>query len=91
MRLMARNLASLAPALAIAGGLLAVTSSGASAVDANVRSACAGDYHRYCPAYPVGSTKLRSCMRAVGKRLTPSCLDALVDAGEISRKEAKRR
>ena len=80
-----------APALAltIIGGL-AATGGAAVAQDARVRSACAGDYHRYCPSYPVGSTKLRSCMRAVGKRLTPQCLDALVATGEISRKQARR-
>lgn len=80
-----------APALALTliGGI-AAASSAAVAQDARVRSACAGDYHRYCPAYPVGSTQLRSCMRAVGKRLTPQCVDALVAAGEISRKQARR-
>ena len=76
-------------ALAAAGLLAAVGP--ASAQDARVRSACSGDYHRYCPAYPVGSTQLKSCMRAVGKRLSPACVDALVASGELSRKEAKRR
>lgn len=80
-----------APALALTliGGL-AASSGAAVAQDARVRSACSGDYHRYCPSYPVGSTQLRSCMRAVGKRLTPQCVDALVAAGEISRKQARR-
>ena len=80
-----------APALALTmiGGLVAASGS-AVAQDARVRSACAGDYHRYCPSYPVGSTQLRSCMRAVGKRLHPACVDALVAAGEISRKQARR-
>ncbi len=76
--------------LALAAGIVA-TAAPASAQDARVRSACSGDYHRYCPSYPVGSTQLRSCMRAVGKRLTPACVDALVASGEIPRKDAKRR
>jgi ABC-type sugar transport system substrate-binding protein len=88
MRSSALRLATLAPVLAIALGAGATT---ATATDAAVRSACSGDYHRYCPSYPVGSSQLRSCMKAVGKRLSPRCVDALVDAGEISRKEAQRR
>lgn len=81
-----------AAALALATvGSLVIAQGSASAQDARVRSACSSDYHRYCPSYAVGSTQLRSCMRAVGKRLNPACLDALVAAGEISRKEASRR
>jgi hypothetical protein len=30
-------------------------------------------------------------MRQAGKRLSPGCIDALVDAGEVSRKEVKGR
>lgn len=78
-----------APALAL--GVIVASSGSALAQDARVRSACSSDYHRYCPSYPVGSTQLRSCMRAVGKRLQPACLDTLVDSGEISRKQARRR
>lgn len=63
----------------------------AAAYSASVRAACSGDYHRFCPSYPVNSPQLRSCMRSAGKRLSPSCIDALVDAGEISSSVKKRR
>lgn len=90
MRLTALRIATLAPALALLSGALVTTSADAQ-VSSRVRSACAGDYQRYCPAYEVGSTRLKSCMRAVGKRLTPACVDALVASGELPRKQAKRR
>lgn len=70
---------------------LAISAAPASAQNASVRSACAGDYQRFCPSYAVGSTQLRSCMRGMGRRLSPGCVDALVDSGEVSRKELKGR
>jgi len=83
------SLAFAAAAAALAG--LVAVSSAAGAVDSRVRSACSGDYHRFCPNYQVDTPQLRSCMKAAGKRLSPGCVDALVDAGEISRKELNRR
>ena len=56
-----------------------------AAVSAKVRSACAGDYSNFCPAYPPDSAKARQCMRQAGKRLSTGCIDALADAGEIRR------
>lgn len=58
---------------------------------ARVRSACTDDYLRFCPHYDEESPKLRSCMRAYGKHLSPRCVRALKDAGLVSRKEAARR
>ncbi len=66
-------------------------SPGAFAYSERVRSACTGDYLRFCPHYPEGSTKLRGCMRSHGRSLTPSCISALVDAGLVSKKDMKRR
>jgi hypothetical protein len=62
----------------------------AFAVSERVKSACSSDYHRFCPSHAVGSSSLRACMRQVGKRLSSSCIDALVDAGEIKRSSKKR-
>jgi len=62
----------------------------ALAVSSKVENACAGDYSRFCPSYAVGSSQLRQCMRAAGKKLSPRCVDALMDSGEISRKSARR-
>lgn len=58
----------------------------ANAVSARVENACANDYSRFCPSYAVGSSQLRQCMRAAGRKLSPRCIDALQDSGEISRK-----
>lgn len=61
----------------------------AFAQSARVKSACSGDYGRFCPSYPVGSAQLRQCMRSHGKSLSRDCVDALVDAGEIPRKSVR--
>ena len=82
---------AVAGALTLAGLALVSGGSAAIAQDSRVRSACSGDYHRFCPSYQVGSAQLRSCMRQAGKRLSPGCVDALVDSGEISRKDLKGR
>lgn len=62
----------------------------AAAVTAKVRSACADDYTRFCPAYSPDSAQARQCMRQVGRRLSQRCIDALEDAGEIPRSKRKR-
>lgn len=55
-----------------------------------VKVACSGDYDRFCKRYKIHDSKLRSCMRANGKRLSRVCIEALVDAGEVSRRELRR-
>lgn len=72
------------------GGALAAAASGASAYSDRVKSACTDDYLRFCPQYEVGSAKLKSCMRAQGRGLSPRCQRALVDAGLVSKKEIAR-
>ena len=49
---------------------------------------CRGDYQRYCNAYGLGTEGLRACMSRSFKKLTNSCVAALVDAGEVSQKQA---
>lgn len=85
-----------ATSLALAAGLastvlLAASGGAALAQSARVKAACSGDYGRFCPSYPVGSSQLRQCMRANGKSLSRDCVDALVDDGEIKRSEVKSR
>jgi hypothetical protein len=70
-------------ALAI-GSALAATS--AQAYSDRVNNACKGDYYSFCSAHPVGSTGLRRCMEANGRSISTRCVNALADAGEISRK-----
>lgn len=62
----------------------------AKKVSDRVKVACSGDYDRFCGRYKVGSTKLRQCMRSNGKRLSRVCVEALVDAGEISRRVLRK-
>lgn len=67
-----------------------VPDASAKKVSDRVKVACSGDYDRFCGAYKVGSTKLRQCMRSNGKRLSRVCVEALVDAGEISRRVLRK-
>ena len=53
--------------------------------------ACANDYHRHCPQYGIETEALRLCMDKAGPALTKTCVDALVDAGEVSKAEVERR
>lgn len=80
--------ASFAAAALALGGVL-IGAGAANAASARVERACKSDYLQFCPAYEVGSAGLRSCMRQAGKRLSPRCIDALRDSGEIPRN--KRR
>lgn len=81
------NSARLAAAVALAA--LALGTGSAGALSNKVKNACSNDYYKFCPSHPVGSTSLDQCMRQVGKRLSPRCIDALRDSGEI-RRSAKR-
>lgn len=74
-----------------AAALMTIPGGEALAQSARVKAACSGDYGRFCPNYPVGSAQLRQCMRAKGKQLSPDCIDALIDDGEIKRSEVKSK
>lgn len=62
----------------------------AGAVSPAVKKACANDYFAHCSMHPVDTPQLRKCMRAVGRNLSPVCINALVAAGEVSNKDLKR-
>jgi hypothetical protein len=51
---------------------------------------CAAAYHKYCGEYGLESA-LRYGMDRNGRSLGHSCIEALIDAGEISRTEVERR
>lgn len=70
-------------AIVLAAGLMALPS---HAVNSKVRTACKDDYLRYCPNYEPDSTQARQCMRQVGKRLSPRCVDALAQTGQIKKR-----
>jgi uncharacterized protein with ACT and thioredoxin-like domain len=55
------------------------------------RQHCRADYQRYCKIYPVGSEDLRKCMSRSVRKLSNACVNALVDAGEMTRAQANAR
>jgi hypothetical protein len=63
----------------------------AGAVDARVSSACASDYLSYCSQHDPDGPGTRRCMRANGLKLSQACVNALVAAGEVSKREVARR
>jgi hypothetical protein len=52
---------------------------------------CAEAYRKYCSEYGLESAALRNCMSRNGKSLSNACIEALIDAGEVSRAEVQRR
>ena len=48
---------------------------------------CAHDYRQYCNEDGLGSQLLALCMRQHGKELSPECIKALEDAGEVTPQE----
>ncbi|HSA66200.1 MAG TPA: hypothetical protein VLE24_00895 [Methyloceanibacter sp.] len=52
---------------------------------------CEEAYHKYCGQYGLESNALRNCMSRNGRSLPHACIEALIDAGEVSRSEVERR
>ena len=48
---------------------------------------CTYDYRQYCNQDGLGSQLLAICMRDHGKELSPQCIKALEDAGEVTPEE----
>jgi hypothetical protein len=63
----------------------------AGAVDGRVSAACANDYLAYCSKHDPDGPGVRRCMRAAGPKLSPTCVNALIDAGEVSKAEVAQR
>jgi hypothetical protein len=76
---------------AIVAGALAFQVGQASAVSLSVQYACMGDYFRYCSKHDPDGPGVRACMSANGHKLTKTCVNALVKAGEVSQAEVNRR
>ena len=51
---------------------------------------CAEAYRKYCSEYGLESAALRNCMDRNGRSLPHDCVEALIDAGEVSRGEVER-
>jgi hypothetical protein len=82
-----RSLLKLAAVL----GVLGLGVSDASAVSFKVKLACASDYYSYCSKHAPDTPGVRQCMRANGPKLSKTCINALIDAGEVSQAEVARR
>ncbi|SFV25872.1 hypothetical protein [Hyphomicrobium facile] len=78
-------------ALTIATALPIVWASAANAVSLRVKLACSRDYYALCSQYASDSPEVRQCMRAAGEKLSPRCINALIQAGEVSQEEVSHR
>lgn len=85
MKLRARVLVAALATVAFLGAAEAATYS------ETVRKACRNDYRKFCSEYGLDSPALRSCMNRAGRGLSKTCVNALVKAGYVSRKEVERR
>lgn len=56
-----------------------------------VTKSCTADYKKYCGEYGIESPGLRSCMDKNGRKLSRTCVNALVKAGHVSQAEVDRR
>ncbi|MCB1510572.1 MAG: hypothetical protein KDJ36_06680 [Hyphomicrobiaceae bacterium] len=72
-------------------GLAIVTAEPAHAVPRRVRRACRNDYKSLCPRYKIGTSRMRSCMRANGNSLSWRCYEALRDHGYVDGRRSSRR
>jgi hypothetical protein len=63
-------------------------SAAAAPITEREREDCQADYQRYCRIYPLGSDVLRTCMSRSVRRLSRSCVEALVEAGEMTGAQA---
>ena len=73
----------------VVDGLLP-SSGPAGVIDDNARE-IANDYMDNCHTHKLGTPELKACMRKAGAKLTPSCVNALVESGEVSAKEVAQR
>lgn len=63
----------------------------AAPISKAVQAACKNDYKNYCGEYGLETSALRSCMDRNGHKLSKTCVNALVKAGEVSQAEVDRR
>ncbi|HJU32345.1 MAG TPA: hypothetical protein VJ740_12855 [Hyphomicrobiaceae bacterium] len=75
----------------LALGTLVLCATAAGAVSMRVQMACASDYYAYCSQHDPDGPGVRQCMRANGLKLSKSCVNALISAGEVSKEEVARR
>jgi hypothetical protein len=69
----------------------AVVSSQAAPITEGEKQSCKEDYKKFCGSYGLDTNALRNCMNRVGHSLSHDCVEALIDAGEVSRSEVESR
>jgi hypothetical protein len=80
------------PVLAsIAFLMCVITPASAAPITELERRQCQADYHQFCGDYGLDSPTLRTCMNKHGHNLSHGCVEALIDAGEVTRAEVERR
>lgn len=55
-----------------------------------VKNACKNDYFTHCSQHALGSAALRTCMKGAQDNLSKTCLEALVDDGEVTKEDIIR-
>ncbi len=76
---------------AVVGICFHASSSQARTITDGEKRFCKEDYHQFCGEYGLDSNALRDCMDRAGHSLSHECIEALIDAGEVSRGEVERR
>ena len=79
------------PPMILATILASVIAADAKPITEAEKKHCATAYHQYCGEYGLESAALRNCMSRIGRSLSSACVDALIEAGEVSRAEVERR
>ena len=79
------------PPMIMATILASVIAADAKPITEAEKKHCASAYHKYCGEYGLESAALRNCMSRIGRSLSNACIDALIEAGEVSRAEVERR
>ena len=71
--------------------ICSIAPSQAAPITQGEKQSCKDDYKKFCGSYGLESNALRDCMDRAGHSLSHNCVEALIDAGEVSRSEVERR
>jgi hypothetical protein len=63
----------------------------AAPISQRERQECRDDYKKFCGEYGLETQALRDCMDRAGQGLSKGCVQALIQAGEVSQAEVDRR
>jgi hypothetical protein len=78
-------------ALVMVCGYASLSNAESRKITEDEKKSCAEAYHKFCGEYGLQSNALRDCMDRNGRALPHDCIEALIDAGEVSRSEVERR